>query len=129
MTVQFGNEQAKQFLSEYHASDGNCKVCSTERELFMRLSDLAAKRFCNCTIYQFELMGIIEAFLSGETLPPFPIELGTTGFGIPRPNAAKIFIDRLRRPFLSTWLWWKDRHIRRENRLKYGKSANEKANA
>jgi hypothetical protein len=126
MTVQFADEQPKQFSGAYDASDEKVKLCSVEQELFMRLSDLAVKRYCNCTIYQFELMGIIEAFLSGESLPPFPIELGTTGFGMRRPTAAKIFINRLRRPFVSAWLWWKYRHIRRENLLKYPMAANEK---
>jgi len=126
MTVQVGDESPEQFLGEYDESDEKFTVCNVEHELFMRLSDLAAKRYCNCAIYQFELMGIIKAFLSDELLPPFPIELGTTGFGMQRPTATIIFFRRLRRPFYSAWLWWKYRHIRRENLLKYGKTASEK---
>jgi hypothetical protein len=126
MTVQFGDESPKQFLGEYDGSDEKFTFCNVEQELFMRLSDLAAKRYCNCAIYQFELMGIIKALLSDEPLPPFPIELGTTGFGMQRPTATQIFFRRLRRQFYSAWLWWKCRHIRRENLLKYGKAANEK---
>jgi hypothetical protein len=126
MTVQFGDEPPKQFLGEYDGSDKKFAFCNVEQELFMRLSDLAAKRYCNCAIYQLELMGIIKAFLAGESLPPFPIELGTTGFGMRRPTATRIFFDRLRRPFYSAWLWWKYRHIRRENLLKYGKTTKEK---
>ena len=127
MTVQFGDQPPREFLGDfYDGSDEKFACCTVEHELFMRLSDLAAKRYCNCAIYHFELMGIIKAFLSGQSLPPFPIELGTTGFGMPRPKAARIFLNRLRRPFDSAWLWWKYRHIRRENLLKYGKAANEK---
>ena len=123
ITVRIGDEPAKQFFGELHDPDS----CTVEHELFMRLSDLAVKRYCNCAIYQFELMGIIKAFLSDESLPPFPIELGTTTFGMPRPTPAKIFWARLRRPFTLAWLWWKLRHIRRENLLKYRRTANEKA--
>ena len=126
MTVQFGNESPRQFWGQYDGSDEKFTFCTVEEELFMRLSDLAAKRYCNCAIYQFELMGIIKAFLSDKPLPPFPIELGTTGFGMQRPTATRIFFNRLRRPFCTAWLWWKYRHIRRENLLKYGKTANEK---
>jgi hypothetical protein len=126
MTVQFGDESPRQFLGEYDRSDEKFTFCTVEEELFMRFSDLAVKRYCNCAIYQFELMGIIKAFLSDEPLPPFPIELGTTGFGMQRPTATRIFFCRLRRPFCIAWLWWRYRHIRRENLLKYGKTANEK---
>lgn len=126
MSVQFGEETPKQFLGEYDGSDEKYKFCTIEQELFMRLSDLAAKKYCNCAIYQLELMGIITAFLSDKSLPPFPIELGTTSFGMQRPTAAKIFLRRLIRPFYKAWLWWTLRHIRRENLLKYGKAAKEK---
>jgi len=125
MTVQFGDETPKQFLGEYDGSDEKSTLCTVEHEFFMRLSDLAAKRYCNCAIYQFELMDIMRAFLAGESLPPFPIELGTTRFGMARPTPAKIFWGRLRRPFKRAWLWWRTRHIRRENLLKYGKTPNE----
>jgi hypothetical protein len=119
--VRVGEEPAKSFLAQLH--DAN--TCTVEHELFMRLSVLADKRFCNCAIYQFELMDIIKAFLSDRNIPPFPIELGTTEFGMPRPSPTRILINRLRRPFTSRWLWWKARHIRRENLLKYGKAAKE----
>jgi hypothetical protein len=123
MSVRVGDEAAKVFLAQLHDPHS----CTTEHELFMRLSDLAAKRYCNCAIYQFELMDIIKAFLAVESLPSFPIELGTTRFGMTRPTPAKIFWARLRRPFTLAWLWWRTRHIRRENLLKYGKPANDKA--
>jgi hypothetical protein len=121
ITVQFGDEPSKGFLAEYDGTDEKFKCCSVEHELFMRLSDLALKRFCNCCIYQFELMEIINAFLSKKSLPSFPIELGTTQFGFRRPSEFRILVDRLRRPFLIAWCWWQTRHIRRENILKYGK--------
>jgi len=96
MTVQFGDEPPKQFLGDFDGGDEKYKFCSVEQELFMCLSDLAAKRFCNCAIYQMELMAIISAFLSDETIPPFPIELGTTDFGLTRPTRTKIFCIRSR---------------------------------
>ena len=123
LMIRVGDESAKMFRAQLH--DPNS--CSTDHELFMRLSDLAVKRYCNCAIYQFELMGIIKAFLSEEILPPFPIELGTTAFGLRRPSEVKVFFDRMRRPFYIMWSWWKSRHIRRENLLKYGKATNEKS--
>jgi hypothetical protein len=71
----------------------------------MQLSDLALRRYCNCAIYQMELIGIIGAFLSNQSIPDMPIELGTTTFGIKRPSRIKIFVDRLKRPFLLWWYW------------------------
>ena len=126
MTVQFGDEPPKQFLGDFDGRDEKFMSCSVEPELFMRLSDLAVKRYCNCGIYQMELMGIIGAFLSGQAIPPFPVELGTTTFGLRRPSTMKIFFDRIRRPFHLAWSWWKLRHVRRENRSKYGKASNGK---
>ncbi|MCA9235662.1 MAG: hypothetical protein KDA44_09320 [Planctomycetales bacterium] len=116
MSVQFGNEMPKEFLGEFNGSDNEHAFCSTEEELFMRLSDLAAKRYCNCTIYQFEFMGIIKAFLSDEPLPKLPIELGTTHFGSPRPSAYGILLNRLRRPFSQALLRWKYRRVLRTHR-------------
>lgn len=86
--MQFGDESPRQFLGECDRSDEKFTFCTVEEELFMRLSDLAARRYCNCAIYQFELMGIIKASLSDEPLPPFPIELGTTALGARDPYRA-----------------------------------------
>lgn len=44
---------------------------------------------------------------------PFPVRP-------PTPSVA-LYLGRLRLFFMSRWLWWKTRHIRRENLLKYGK--------
>jgi hypothetical protein len=126
MNVQFGDEPIKSYLGDYDGSDAKFVSCSVEEELFMRLSDLAVKRYCNCAIYQMELVGIVGAFVAGKAIPAFPIELGTTNFGMPRPSQKKIFIGRLRRPFLLALYWWKYRHIRRENLLKQGSSSNER---
>ena len=120
LAVRVGDEPAKKYLVQH--DDPNSLII--EHELFMHLSDLAATRYCNCLIYQVELIGIIKAFLSSERLPPFPVELGTTSFGIARPTSTKIYFNRLRRPFISVWLWWKFRHIRRSNILKYAKTPN-----
>jgi hypothetical protein len=122
MSVRIGDEPAKVFLGQY----SDPPSCSIEYGLFMRLSDLALERYCNCTIYQIELMGIMKAFLANEALPTFPIELGTTGFGLRRPTATKIFFDRLWAPFYVVWLRWKWRHIRQENLLKYVERVNGK---
>lgn len=43
----------------------------------------------------------------------------------PTPSVA-LYIGRIKYFFIFRWLWWKTRHIRKENRLKYGKSQNEK---
>jgi hypothetical protein len=126
MSVQFGDEPAKSYLGDYDGSDPKFAYCNVEQELFMRLSDLAVKRYCNCGIYQMEMMGIIGAFVSGKKIPTFPIELGTTDFEMARPSSARIFFNRMRRPFYNAWYWWKFRHIRRENLLKYGKASNGK---
>jgi len=126
MTVQFGGEPPKEFLGEYKQCDEKYSFCNLEQELFMRLSDLAVRKYCNCAIYQMELMGIIIAFLSDQTIPSFPIELGTTDFGIPRPSRTRIFFNRIKRPFYLKWSWWKFRHIRRENLLKYGNASKNK---
>jgi hypothetical protein len=127
MSVQFGDEPVKSYFGDYEGSDPKFVWSNVAQELFMRLSDLAVKRYCNCAIYQIELMGIIGAFVSSKSIPAFPIELGTTSFGMSRPSNTKIFCDRVRRPFYRAWGWWKYRHIRRENLLKYGKAPNGKA--
>ncbi len=126
MIVQFGEESPKEFLGDFDGTNAKYKTCNVDQELFMRLSDLAMKRFCNCVIYQLELMGLIGAFLSGQPIPPFPIELGTTGFGLKRPSKTRILWNRIRRPFLSKWYWWKHRRIREENLRKCQTVSNQK---
>ena len=115
MSFQFGKEPDRSYLGDYDGSDPTFTWCNVEQELFMRLSDLAAKRFCHCGIYQSELMGIIGAFVTGKSLPPFPIELGTTDFGIAPPSRFRIIFNRMRRLLSSAWNWWEFRHIRRQN--------------
>ena len=120
MRVRMGDEAERVFSAEYDRADETHKFCSVEDELFMRLSGLATERYCNCTLYQMELMEILGAFVEGREIPLLPIELGTTEFGFKRPSAVRIGIDRLRRPFLSAWYWWRWRRVRRENLKKYG---------
>src|SRR5437764_12494112 len=62
LLVSFGAEPAQTFHARYDGHDPKCKLCSVDHELFMRLSDLAHRRFGNCAVYQMELMGIISAF-------------------------------------------------------------------
>jgi hypothetical protein len=123
LTVQIGDSPLRDYLADYDDSDPTYKRCNVEQELFMQLSDLATRRYCNCVIYQMELMGIIGAFISNQSIPDLPIELGTTMFGIKRPSQTKIFIDRLRRPFILWWYWWKFRKERKENLTKYRNAA------
>lgn len=114
VTVRVGDEEPRTYQAALHDDH----VCSVDEPLFMRLSDLGVQVFCNCAIYQFELMCLIQAHYAGQELPAFPIELGTTDFGLKRPSKLKILWDRIRRPFALAWLTWTTRHIRREMRQK-----------
>ena len=119
--VRFGSEAVKIYQAEYDdSSQPGFSGCTVDQELFMRLSRLAHERYCNCALYHMEIMGVIGAFVQGKAVPKFPIELGTTSFGFRRPGVLKIWFDRARLPFYRVWSWWKCRHIRRENKLKYG---------
>ena len=44
----------------------------------------------------------------------------------PTPSVA-LYLGRLECFFLVRWCWWKTRHIRRENLLKYGEAKKERA--
>lgn len=118
MAVRVGDEPVREFLGETY--DPTSFVF--EYDLFMRLSDLADKRYCHCAIYQAELMGIVKAFYYDGTPLTLPIELGTTTFAIPRPTATQILLARLRRPVAIAWFWWRSRHVRRENCLRSTKN-------
>jgi hypothetical protein len=48
---------------------------------------------------------------------PFPVK--------PPTSSLALYLGWLQYFFLSRWGWWKARHIRRENRLKYGKPKKE----
>ena len=50
---------------------------------------------------------------------PFPVKP-------PTPSVA-LYIGRFKHFFSVRWIWWKTRHIRKENLLKYGKPKNERA--
>jgi hypothetical protein len=62
--------------------------------------------------------------------PTEPAEFpnGKNSFAVkaPAPSVA-LYRGRLKCFFLFRWHWWKARHTRRENLLKYGKPKNEKA--
>lgn len=97
LLVSVGNEAPKSFTASYDDSDHECRVCNMEEELFMRLSDLAVRRYGHCGIYQMELMDIVGAFMRSEPHPPFPIELGTTSFGLRRPGPLRIIWNQAMR--------------------------------
>ena len=50
---------------------------------------------------------------------PFPVK--------PTAISARILFGRLKRVLIFRWHWWKLRHIRRQNLLKYGKGTTGKA--
>ncbi len=47
--VEFGTEGEKEYLGDFDGADPKYKSFNLEEELFMRLSDLAHKRYCDCT--------------------------------------------------------------------------------
>jgi hypothetical protein len=120
LAVRVDSEATRVHQAEYDDSNEGFKSCMVEQELFMRLSNLAHERYCNCAIYQMEMMGTVGAFVQAKPIPEFPIELGTTKFGLRRPGKLKICFDRLRSPFYHAWGMWKYRRLRRENKLRYG---------
>jgi hypothetical protein len=61
---------------------------------------------------------------------PRPTEFpkGKNAFAVKPPTpSVTLYVARLKHFFFVRWEWWKARHIRRENRLKYGKPKNERA--
>jgi hypothetical protein len=49
---------------------------------------------------------------------PFPVK--------PPTISAALLLGRLKLALTSRWLWWKTRHVRRQNLLKYGQAITEK---
>ncbi|HQR43096.1 MAG TPA: hypothetical protein PLX97_10445, partial [Gemmatales bacterium] len=49
-----------------------------------------------------ELQGILGAVHKGEPIPPLPIELGTTSFGLKRPGLLQIALNKIKRKLI---LW------------------------
>jgi hypothetical protein len=95
LLVSFGAEAPRAFLAVYDGADPKYRFCSVDQELFMRLSDLAHKRFGNCTVYQWELMGIISAFAAAEQLPVLPATLGTTSFCTLKPGPMRVLWNKM----------------------------------
>jgi hypothetical protein len=94
VSVSYGVEPARNYQATFDGSDAEWKLCSIDQELFMTLSNLAYKRFGNCTVYQMELMGIIAAFSRGEPLPTLPAELGTTAFCTLKPSLPRVLWNK-----------------------------------
>jgi len=75
------------------------------------------KKMLNIWYANFELSEVCYVGPKPTTCPggknPFPVKP-------PNPSIT-LYIGRLKHFFLQRWRWWKSRHIRRENLLKYGK--------
>jgi hypothetical protein len=95
LRVSFGSQPPQAFLATYDGADPKYKFCSVDYELFMRLSNLAHKRFGNCAVYQMELMDIVSAFANGEELPVLPAVLGSTEFCEWKPGRMRILWNKL----------------------------------
>jgi hypothetical protein len=89
LLVSWDANPPRLFHAEFDGADSRCLLCTVDEELFMRLSELAHKRFGNCVVYQMELLGIIAAFVKGEELPRLPATLGTTRFCPLKPGAQR----------------------------------------
>ena len=83
LSASVNGEAPQSYQASFDDNDSKYKFCSIEEKLFMQLSELALRRYGNCTIYQMELMDIIGAVQRGDSAPQFPVELGTTSFGFP----------------------------------------------
>lgn len=94
LRVSIGGNSEETFHAAYDGHDSKHKYCSVDHELFMQLSNLAHKRFGNCTVYQLELMGIIEAFVATEVPPDLPVILGTTRFCTFKPGPLRILWNK-----------------------------------
>ena len=95
LLVSFGGESPRTYFASYDGTDPKFRHHSVDEELFMRLSDLAYRRFGNCAVYQMELMGILGEFESDVGLPALPAILGTTPFCTLKPSTARIAWNKL----------------------------------
>ncbi|MFT5300455.1 MAG: hypothetical protein ACI814_001232 [Mariniblastus sp.] len=66
-----------------------------DTELFMQLSDLAHQRFGDCTIYQIELMWILNAFAASDLDLELPARLGTTDYCLRKPTRWRVLLNKL----------------------------------
>ncbi len=95
VTIFFGDSAAVEYRASYDDSDSRARFCNVERELFMKLSNLAHKRFGDCVIYQMELMSIIGAFASDDLDLALPAQLGTTQYCWLKPTYVKVLRNKL----------------------------------
>ena len=102
LAVTFNNEPVKSYAAFYDNSDPRISICNVDHELFFNLSEWSVLRYGNCAIYQMELQGILGAVHKGEPIPPLPIELGTTSFGLKRPGFLQIALNKIKRKLI---LW------------------------
>ena len=105
VTISFGDSAAVEYRASYDDSDSRARFCNVEPELFMELSDLAHKRFGDCTIYQIELMSIIGAFASGDLDLALPAQLGATQYCWLKPTYAKVLLNKL--SYWFTMIKWR----------------------
>ncbi len=78
--VAFGHDKPSRYLADYDDSDSRIKCYRVEPELFMAISNASYERFGDCTLYQMELMALIDAFVRKELNVKLPVMLGTTEF-------------------------------------------------
>ena len=105
VSVSFGDSAPTSYRASFDDSDPRARFCNVEPELFMELSNLAHKRFCDCTVYQVELMSIIGAFASDGMDLTLPVQLGTTQYCWSKPTRSKIFRNKLY--YWYTMLKWR----------------------
>lgn len=122
LLVSCGDEPARTFLAVYDGTHPKYRLCSLDEELFVRLSDLACRRFGNSTVYQMELIGIIAALATGEDVPVLPVTLGTTKHCTLKPGRMGILCNKLRMLLGRTGLYrpraWVHPDYRRSGRAK-----------
>ena len=105
VAVSFGDAPPARYQASYDDSDSLGRFCNVEPDLFMELSNLAHKRFGDCTIYQMELLAIISAFASEELDLELPAQLGATKFCWSKPSRLKILRNKL--SFRYTMVKWR----------------------
>ena len=105
VTVSFDDSPPVKYQASYDDSDSRARFCNVEPDLFMELSNLAHKRFGDCTIYQMELMSIIGAFAADDLDLTLPAQLGTTQYCWSKPTHLKILRNKL--SYWFTMIKWR----------------------
>lgn len=75
VVVSFGTSAPVRYRASFDDSDERAKFCNVESDLFMALSNLAHKKYGDCTIYQMEMMSIIGAYANHELRLELPAKL------------------------------------------------------